>query len=771
MSLNFLRVLEEGNILLGITSNTACFLVNGKSSFMEKQVNNPSVEKVVSEMGKRIKVAIEQDFCDVIIWWPVQYIMKTVKNERKIIERRPLPLMPIAELCGKFNIFFSLIYCEGHIELNEKEIRGLQVKSNNHFLGECLGEVGGRTWYNAERAKKTEQWGEQGNPNIESEKYEWYAENMLEAKNNYVDYIKRRVEKYKKMGCPISITVDSTALQKYNLKGEVDIAGIEILYETGRAGALARGATKSVRRKFWCSYLPLGYYWGWPHTDSAKLKRWKVALELSFMMGASIIINENGLFSTPINIDSGMTAKEKSLPTSEEKGVLNSDSKFCKSSRKIFAEFARFKNLHKRPQGQPEANIGIIHGNLDGWNNHKCPDQKIWGQHKGEHWKLGLAEENWKYLDVFFPGGYWLSGTPFGQVDIISSDCQISIMRQYQLLVFLGWHSMTETFLSRLKEYVIAGGNVFLSLPHLDTRIDRGENVNLISEKLQKEIFGIKVKEKAGIIQKINRINCEILPGMQKEYKLQDSKALKTEIECFGAQTIAYSGKQPFLIQNKLGKGKIYLLLSWNYSGEKCFEIFIKDLLCSLAKNTLPDCEISVEGSPSLNYAVYLADGKRPKTLYLLEYNPEIDEYPEESLHRKRRLMSLDGNKVKKKCHVKVENSKFELTLTENEMRMVYFLEALVVSPTSKYVFLKSYKHKEDCYELTLTGEGATQIDFFSYKGEITGISGPKGKVVLGNNMVNNCKKFIAELILGKDYKIIVNIDPKSIKKINCLAD
>ena len=740
-----------GKVLLGITNNTAIMQLNGLSNFLGGFVKNPDVHDVVREIDRRMQIARKAGFCDVVILWPVQYLMETSKTTGgkktcRIVERKPLPLAEIAGICGKHGVFFSLIYCEGHLHLDRPLARVMQRRSRGRFLGECLGEVGGRTWYSAEKIMQIEKTGEQGNPAIDCVKYRWRARDMLEAKNNYVDYIRRRVDKYKKMGCPVSLTADSTAMHKYNVEGGVDIPAVEISHDLGACAALARGAAKSRGKRLWAAYLPLAYYWGWPHSTSAKAKRWETALYLSFMAGANMIINEGGEFGTQLN-----------TPDLTKKGILKSGGKWCANIRKIFTGFARFRDLHRRPAGQPEAAIGIIQGHLDGWNNIPQPGQKVWGQHQGGQWNTGPAEESWRYLKVFLPGGHWLTGTPFGQVDVISSDAPLRAMRKYKLLVFLGWHTMTEEFMSKLKEFASEGGTAFMTLAHLDTRADRGKCVRLINRTCQKDVLKFEITDGANAPGRINSINHVILPGMSGEYALDGSIDL-AEAKLSGARPVARAGQKPALVRTGINRGEIYTLLARNYPGEKCLDKFVAGILRSLAAKTLEAQKITVSGSPAMNYAVFKPGGDRPQAIYILEYDPEIDEY--DGTKSVTNILSGKRPVPSRACRVRINNQEFGLNLKTNELRCVYLADGLAISPSGRRVTLKKHMRTGRHHEFTLSGEGRTEVALAAAGGKIS-VTAENGKEIeFKRDLLNNCIKFKAVLTPGRDYVFSLHAGP-----------
>ena len=90
----------------------------------------------------------------------------------------------------------------------------------------------------------------------------------------------------------------------------------------------------------------------------------------------------------------------------------------------------------------------------------------------------------------------WLGGTPHGQVDVVNVDdaLKAEMLKNYKVLVFGGWNTMTEKIAKTLQEYVFAGGQVVLCTPQLSSRIDR-EYTKYEPKDLVQAVPGVKVKD------------------------------------------------------------------------------------------------------------------------------------------------------------------------------------------------------------------------------------------------------------------------------------
>jgi len=734
---------KHGRVLLGITNEGVAFTTDGRTNFMDGVVQDATPDDIAEELGKRLGRAAELGFGDCLIIWPRQHICIEPGGycTKKTVGYRPLPLERIAEICRKTKTYLCLMYAEGNVEMDAARVAKFQKKSGHRFLGECLGEIGGRTWFSAARLERLRTQQNATGPG--ALKQTLAARNMREAKRNYVDYVRRRVRKWLDMDCPPSFPVDGTTLHRYNLEAGVGFAGVEVCDRLPRNMAAARGASRSYGKTFWCSYIPLGHYFGSPHNTPAKIGRWKVSLDLSYLMGASLVINENGVFSTQLY----------NLPRRGD--VHNLRSPFCRKTSGIYHDFARFTKLHRRPQGHPEASIAVMQGHLDGWNGTPQSDrQRVWAQHgRGEHWKLGAAERSWQYLDsVFYPGGKWLSGMPYGPVDVISSDAPVSVMKAHRFLVFLGWNTMTKGLLIRLERFVRAGGTLLMSLPHLSTSADRGSELDLVDAKLQKQMFGAAVRRGAYPVKSIRCVEGKRLAGMKKQYPIRGQRVSVAEACMHDAEALAVSGSRPALSRHSLGKGVVYLNLCRNYPGEPGLERFFTDLLKALSKEAVQNGDLSVAGSPYLDYAVYGPDGDRPRTLYLFEYEPRHDEYPDGTAGFRRHA---NRKPPRGYCRVTVGGRSCKLALRPNELRVVYILDDMVVSPASRYAFPAACRSVNTRTEIVFRGEGRTSVHLMPLRAGRPAVKVQGKRVTVRSEDSAGCFRFSLDLAGNAKVEIL----------------
>ncbi|MCW4034993.1 MAG: hypothetical protein NWF03_06475, partial [Candidatus Bathyarchaeota archaeon] len=148
---------------------------------------------------------------------------------------------------------------------------------------------------------------------------------------------------------------------------------------------------------------------------------------------------------------------------------------------KVLQRFYSFlKNQQSMNIDQPDyqASIAVMIG------------QSGWGS-RGPNWGLfdqtdRYCDFDYRLLNLFFPGighnwqigsaltGKEITGLPFGMVDVISIYTPADVLKQYDLVIGLGWSVMTPTIATNIDRYVKAGGVFFsfLSFTHANPEVD-----------------------------------------------------------------------------------------------------------------------------------------------------------------------------------------------------------------------------------------------------------------------------------------------------------
>ncbi len=136
--------------------------------------------------------------------------------------------------------------------------------------------------------------------------------------------------------------------------------------------------------------------------------------------------------------------------------------------------------------------------------------QSGWGG-RGSDWGFWLqsgrqGDFDYGLLNLFFPGigdnwqigtaltGKEFTGLPFGMVDVISIYAPSSVLKQYKVVIALGWSQMSDTIADNIEDYVQDGGIFFsfLTFTHNSENVDNLESPFAWTKSFD-SLFGIHV--------------------------------------------------------------------------------------------------------------------------------------------------------------------------------------------------------------------------------------------------------------------------------------
>jgi hypothetical protein len=302
------------------------------------------------------------------------------------------------------------------------------------------------------------------------------------------------------------------------------------------SSALSRGLCRQYSLPFWGSHLAHEHYSWIPYSSEHKFALLRASMYHKYMAGSKAIINESGgwyleaqlvtdspMFETPRVEIGSLHARDPKLwaPYVEEArktyGKINYHSPTAKRYRKEISDFYDYVKANGTPDGQPEARLAVIKGNLDLGGEQHWPNSAIAGvftlADHDPHWYSGQPERGWNIVSqVFYPRppvldpwhNLFLSGTPYGQIDVVSfanDNVDAGFLgSQYKALLFSGWNTSSEKQYTELCRYVEEGGILFLALPHLSTNERRNYRTFGVEELVRggdfSELCGVRVKGK-----------------------------------------------------------------------------------------------------------------------------------------------------------------------------------------------------------------------------------------------------------------------------------
>ena len=548
----------------------------------------------------------------------------------------------------KHKIYFHLVRTaqkapEGKTsQMEEKTVEKMKEIAGEYFLGDAIAEPG-----LAYSAKGEFFLSLDYTPN-----YVW--DNVKDAHDRYIKTVSELVKRNQKIGMPASISVESTALTKYNIE-----AGIKMhIVETPNSDPdfiipSARGAVNNLSdTPFWGSLIAHEWYGGMRHEDTLKRKRLNLLTKFLYMHGTRTLMLESG--------DNYVSAYGDSYEW---------DSEICKHMRNEIDSFVYYSKNDDRPSHSPKVTFGILSGLYDGYAAYS--NSSIWAQFGGRReWGHTDAEFSYRLLnsmgakrrwgDVDNYGDYDTSAFPaYGTYDIVPIEADVNALSKYEYLVMLGWNTMTDENMDKLTEYVRRGGKLLLSGAHLNYSVKReGEFLPPSNEKLEAlcgcRYYGEDFSTNYGTKLEYDSLNEKHLYPGTKSLACDPIASAGfvdyMKVELTSARRLGFasdSWSKPTslgttVIENKIGKGTVTFITSKNYPGNPAltplYSVFFREFISSSAR----ECEIKVIGSDKLRYTVY--EGNK---IYLLNTDYDLPITVKIIFCGKETLITLDSLELK----------------------------------------------------------------------------------------------------------------------------
>lgn len=202
-----------------------------------------------------------------------------------------------------------------------------------------------------------------------------------------------------------------------------------------------------------------------PHDSPDRIRRYRLALYVSYMQGATDINTEEGLWHL--------------------EAFYTHFSRFSGACREHLAQqrdFYRYVASHQRT-GRFFTPVALLHGRYDGWHGE---GRKPWGWNDCE---MTDAGNSWELLRVFYPNARpgrgaslhgscpdhevgFHTGMPLGNIDVLPAESEEALWEHYGALAFMGYHCAEEDDFARMTAYVRGGGELLLTRAHLSDTTD-----------------------------------------------------------------------------------------------------------------------------------------------------------------------------------------------------------------------------------------------------------------------------------------------------------
>jgi len=387
-----------------------------------------------------------------------------------------------AEFLAENKIYFSFLYTVQHApagrdsQFDAATVAKMKEIAGPYFLGDMIGETGSSCGCKAAGYFDPKQ--KLDNTRICTD----YAD-MKEAHDGILSTVSAYIRVNNALGMSNTIAAEATALCRYNLEAGATIPVLEMMCGDPEVLiAAVRGAAKAYGCKLWGTYIAHEWYGGMRHADPLKRKRLELAYKYAYLAGSKIFCLESG--------DEGI------LSYAQQYGQT---SDLCGDYRNVLRDMAELIRVDVRPKTGPKVKLAFVQGLHDAWGG--WGGSSLWNQFHREEWGHSHAEHSWSLLSELGTKRPWsdpanygdedLSATAAcGQYDIVPIEAGLDILKQYDCLIFLGWHTMTEETMDKLTAYTENGGHLLMCAAHLNGSVKRDGSFEPVSNEKIQRLFG-----------------------------------------------------------------------------------------------------------------------------------------------------------------------------------------------------------------------------------------------------------------------------------------
>ncbi len=335
---------------------------------------------------------------------------------------------------------------------------------------------------------------------------------------------------------------------------------------------LLTGAVRPTSAKMWGAHVPTDWYFGIP-VDDVKSNKHRLAMQYLYLNGASYIYVENSIYKT--------NAYER----------CDWEDRFTTLNRQYQREFYNYALEHPR-RGEIVVDKAILYGKNEFfmWKTNdriaelkepKDWDSYVWGKWDNAHHVTWLASEAWLPMsdkqNVFKDpvNKEIFSGTPFGNVDVVSVEKDLS---KYKVLAMLGWNTMDDDLLEKITKYVYNGGKLVISYCHFNyTDVNDQAFVYPTSDSI-KDFIGLDIM---GAVEMANTVKFEdgtsIKVNSNPELVYGDVTTAKIICKDADGNGVVY--------KNTYGAGEVYFMAFKDYFTKESEVEISKHLLTLIGKD------------------------------------------------------------------------------------------------------------------------------------------------------------------------------------------
>jgi len=432
---------------------------------------------------------------------------------------------------------------------------------------------------------------------------EWESNDMKTAMEHCIKRLKIEVDRAHN-AAPRAAFGDASGGHRYCYMAGIDFIRSETMVpHTQHLLSQARPAAEVFKNGEWGVHIAIQHPCQ-PYYEN-HLGQYYLSLFQPWMMGANMIYEEDCLFNM----------------FKEERQAW--DDALTKGKRDMTRDFFKFVKTHPR-KGKVVRKIAFVEGRYAApFNGFICgseqtPDYSVWGMfgNNAPEWGHNQVEKCRQVLDVLMPGAnthplrqdfakrrFFFSGTPYGDFDEVPTEAAASYLKQYNLLLHMGWNTMIAEDYNKLHEFVNNGGTLLIGLTQFSTHVKRDfladmQDLALWNNGDLSEFCGVKVKGAGEVFSgEWNSPDREKFPeaalsAIPSRFPDEDGVCRLADLELCGAEPYIWDAakKVPLVVRHRCGKGTVYLLTAYAYFGHESLQKIMARLVAHLAAGNLPEC-------------------------------------------------------------------------------------------------------------------------------------------------------------------------------------
>lgn len=237
-------------------------------------------------------------------------------------------------------------------------------------------------------------------------------------------------------------------------------------------------------------------------------------------------------------------------------GVDEQGTKHLTESGATYYRWVCWTKRHPR-RGKEVIRIGYLKGSDDYGLRNPAPGPSRHGYRKRLLLHNHPAYHDWNLLDVAYPdfGDYegsnpyrFLTGTPYGQADVVPYNAPIEHLTTFYTLVMIGRNRLTAESFANYLAFVRCGGKLVLALEHL---LDEQPRLRKYADLPLEELIGAKLGP-----------DVNILPTAWQDL-VPSATCFYNKVQPMAAEVVEnMSNGDPLLLKHSLGQGEVYFYTS-----------------------------------------------------------------------------------------------------------------------------------------------------------------------------------------------------------------